>query len=371
MNKLKVNALVIEPLKKVFFKDINLSKKNNDEIEVKWAISSVCNSERRRYNLTKSKDDKEPFIGGHEAVGYITQETYPKKIYALLPHSNCLTRDDLEKCFSCENKTENLCQKMRHAGLDNNEPSGFCDRMYVSRSQLLDVSEIDFERSPFLEPLSCVVRSWNLSDIDIKKGDKSFGIVGGGPIGCLHTLYLNENNSENQITIIESNKSRRQILKQIFREFSNIKISDNSIFDNFDVTVMACSTSSGFTECLRLLKNKGKLILFSGFNDTTYKNENYLPEIIHRYEFRHFVQNKILIGSSGYTENDLMISKKLLQNFKNVSKIITGKVYGLNSKVIQRFDGVIENYDEPVLIKDIKGELQSNHIKIQYFNKVD
>ena len=66
-----------------------------------------------------------------------------------------------------------------------------------------------------------------------------------------------------------------------------------------------------------------------------------------------------------------MISKKLLQNFKNISKIITGKVYGLNSKVIQRFDGVIENYDEPVLIKDIKGELQSNHIKIQYFNKVD
>ena len=60
-----------------------------------------------------------------------------------------------------------------------------------------------------------------------------------------------------------------------------------------------------------------------------------------------------------------------MQNFKNVSKIITGKVYGLNSKVIQRFDGVTENYDEPVLIKDIKGELQSNHIKIQYFNKVD
>ena len=58
----------------------------------------------------------------------------------------------------------------------------------------------------FLEPLSCVIQSWNLSEIDIKKGDKSFGIVGGGPIGCLHTLYLNENNSENQITIIESNR---------------------------------------------------------------------------------------------------------------------------------------------------------------------
>ncbi len=371
MSKLKVNALVVEPLKKIFFKDINLSKKNDSEIELDWAISSVCNSERRRYNLTKSKEDNEPFIGGHEAVGLSSLETYPKKMYALLPHSNCLTRNDPEKCFSCENKTENLCQKMRHAGLDNNEPSGFSDKMYVSRSQLMDVSDINFERAPFLEPLSCVIRSWNISNINIKKGNKSFGIVGGGPIGCSHTLYLNENSSKNKITIIESNKGRREILKQIFREFKNIKISDNSITKKFDVTVMACSSSSGFTECLRLLNNKGKLILFSGFNDTTFKNENYLPEIIHRYEFTHFVQNKILIGSSGYTENDLIMSKKILQNFENISKIVTGKVYGLKSNVIERFDGVIEKYDDPILIKDIRGEFQSNHIKIQYFNKID
>ena len=33
---MKVNALVIEPLKNVFFKDINLSKKNNHEIEIEW-----------------------------------------------------------------------------------------------------------------------------------------------------------------------------------------------------------------------------------------------------------------------------------------------------------------------------------------------
>ena len=79
MNKLKVNALVIEPLKKVYFKDIFLSKKNKSDVKIDWAVSSVCNSERRRYNLTKSAADDKPFIGGHEAVGYISDESYPKK----------------------------------------------------------------------------------------------------------------------------------------------------------------------------------------------------------------------------------------------------------------------------------------------------
>ena len=369
MNKLKVNALVIEPLKKVFFKDILISKKNKSDIKVDWAVSSVCNSERRRYNLTKSAADDKPFIGGHEAVGYISDESYPKKKYALLPHSNCLTRNDIQKCISCENQIENLCTKMRHAGLDNNEPSGFSDMMFVSRSQLYDVSDIKLELSSFLEPLSCVIRSWNLSKADIVNNNFSIGILGGSPIGCLHALYLHQINNKNKIFIIESSDGKREILKDIFKEFPNINILDNSVRDQFDITVMACSSSSGFEECTRLLKPKGKLILFSGFNNTNYKSENYLPEIIHRYEFTHFAQDSLLIGSSGYVEKDLITSKQMLQNFDSLNKIITGRVYALNSKVIHRYDGTYEEYDEPVLVKDIKGDFNSSHIKIQYFNE--
>lgn len=258
---------------------------------------------------------------------------------------------------------------MRHAGLDNDEPSGFSDMMFVNRSQLFDVSDIKLEISSFLEPLSCVVRSWNLAKANIKNKNLSIGIIGGGPIGCLHALYLNQINNKSEVFIIESSESKREILKDIFKEISNVKILDNSISDKFDITVMASSSSSGFEECSRLLKPKGKLILFSGFNNTNYQNESYLPEIIHRNEFIHFAQNSLLIGSSGYTEKDLIISKKTLQNFDNLNKIITGKVYGLNSKVIHRYDGTLEEYNEPVLIKDIKGDFNSSHIKIQYFNQ--
>ena len=39
----------------------------------------------------------------------------------------------------------------------------------------------------------------------------------------------------------------------------------------------------------------------------------------------------------------------------------------LMEKKIIRYDGIIEEYDEPILTKDIRGEFPG-HIKIQYFN---
>mgnify|MGYP006090334411 CR=1 FL=1 len=365
---IKINGLLIKPKEDVLFKNLNISKRKDSDVLIEWGISSVCNSERRRFNLTKSATDIDSFIGGHEAVGSIAAENYPIKRFALLPHSNCLTREEIELCNNCENNTENLCHSMRHAGLDNNEPSGFSDKMFVSRSQLVDISEIKYDLAPFLEPLSCVIRSWRLAKCNISESDKEIGIIGGGPIGCLHAFYTNNLNPNTKITIIEECSSRRKVLIDVFKKFDNINISDNSIVHEFDITVMACSSSSGFTESIRLVKHNCKTILFSGFNDTEYLQENYLPEIIHRYEFMHYTNKALLIGSSGYTQEDVSLSKKHLMEFDNPRNIITGRVYGLDSKTIHRYDGTTEEYDEPALVKDVKGDLSKTHIKIQYHN---
>ena len=367
MNSQKIKALVIEPKNDIFFKDININKVEDSEVLIKWAISSVCNSERRRFNLTKSANDKDAFIGGHEAVGIIESEKYISKKYALLPHSNCLTRDAIDKCIYCVKGQENLCLNMRHAGLDKNTPSGFTDKMFVSRSQLFDVTDIKSNIAPFLEPFSCVLRSWKLANTGISKGGFSVAVIGGGPIGCLHAFYVNKENKDNIITIVESCPERRKVLNNVFEDFVNINISDNTISDNFDITVMASSDTSADDESFRLLRDNGKLILFSGFNDPSFNDGNYNPEIVHRQEFIHFFKSKKLVGSSGYNSEDLIDAKRILINFDNILNIITGKVYGLDSKTVHRYDGVVTTYDESVLIKDIKGDLK-DHIKIQYFN---
>ncbi len=364
---LKIKGLIIEPKKEVYFKELEINNNEDSNVIIKWAISSVCNSERRRYNLTKSKNDTKFFIGGHEAVGSIESENYIKRIYALLPHSNCLTRGLKKRCKNCESGKENLCVNMKHSGLDSDTPSGFTDKMFVNRSQLFDVTDLKLEIAPFLEPFSCVLRSWKLAKTDIKKGGKNVGIIGGGPIGCLHALYVNQENESNNIIIVESSEIRRKVLRSIFKKFSNIFIQGDEIKNKFDITVMASSDTSAYTRSFELLKNSGILILFSGFNDTDFNDGNYLPEVVHRQEFIHYSDTKILVGSSGYTSQDLIDAKVYLTNFNNCLNIITGTVYGLDSKTVIKFDGVKKTYNEPVLVKDIKGELD-DHIKIQYFN---
>lgn len=366
-NNVRIKALFIEPKKDIYFKNLNIKNNNDDDVLIKWTTSSVCNSERRRFNLTKSAGDKNLFIGGHEAVGIIESENYIKKKYALLPHSNCLTRGEKDKCDDCGQGKENLCSKMRHAGLDKDTPSGFTDKMFVSRSQLFDVTDLKTEIAPFLEPFSCVLRSWKLANTNIKKGDLSVAVIGGGPIGCLHAFYVDKQNKKNKVTIVESCNDRRKVLKKVFSDYHNINIEDNSINEHHDITVMASSDTSAYKESFRLLKDDGYLILFSGFNDPSFNDESYNPEIVHRQEFIHYFKTKKLVGSSGYNSEDLIEAKRILIDFNSILNIITGKVYGLDSKTVYRYDGVVKTYDEPVLIKDIRGEL-NDHIKVQYFN---
>ncbi len=367
MNSIKTKALIIAPKREVYFKEIKIEQKDLSEVEMNWEISSVCNSERRRFRLTKSHNDAREFVGGHEAVGSVEEKSYLKKTYALLPHSNCLTRMDKKKCGACASGNENLCTKMKHAGLDNGTPSGFAEKMWVPRNQLFDVSECDQELAPFLEPLACVVRAWKKTKDRVHRMGISVGIVGGGPIGCLHAMYANRLNKDNKIYILESCKKRRLTLLEIFKNFSNIKVVNNTAKIECDMSIMAASNTGAYSATVGITKADGIVILFSGFDELNFQDSTFLPEIIHRNEFMHYANNHSFIGSSGYTANDIILSKKMLIDFDELKKLVTGKVYGLDSKIIKKTNGTSETFDEPVIFRDLKGHL-SHHIKIQYYN---
>ena len=63
MNKLNIKALLISPKKDISFINDVINQSSINDLEIKWISSSVCNSERRRFNLTKSAKNKLPFIG--------------------------------------------------------------------------------------------------------------------------------------------------------------------------------------------------------------------------------------------------------------------------------------------------------------------
>ena len=62
MKNIITEALIINPKQDVFFSNIQVVQKEISEMKTNWIISSVCNSERRRFNLTKSHHDSNSFV---------------------------------------------------------------------------------------------------------------------------------------------------------------------------------------------------------------------------------------------------------------------------------------------------------------------
>ena len=55
MNKLNIKALLISPKKDISFINDVINQSSKNDLEIKWISSSVCNSERRRFNLTNCR----------------------------------------------------------------------------------------------------------------------------------------------------------------------------------------------------------------------------------------------------------------------------------------------------------------------------
>ena len=153
------------------------------------------------------------------------------------------------------------------------------------------------------------------------------------------------------------------MFKRVFKQ-DNFVINEPR--DDLDIAIMANSTSDGFEQAKSCVGKNGVVLLFSGFNNVSYKCNDFFPEFIHREEFSFFDNGLFYCGSSGYVKEDLNESVKTLRENSIFKRMITGTVNGLDSKKIICHYTEDELLDEPVLLKDLKGDL-SHHIKIQYF----
>ena len=269
MKNVLIEGLYLNPkVKEIKFKSLSTSVDKN-KVKVKWVASAVCNSERRRLLGLKNHKNLEEFGAGHEGVGVVNDNK--KNLVILLPHNNCITRKYINKskkfilCNNCETGKINICSKMKHAGLENNEPFSFSSFSYVNQSQLKKISNLQIEKAIFTEPLSCVLRAWKLvsnNSFIVKK--KNVLVIGGGPIGSLHALYISKI-LKNNVYIYEKNRIRRKVLKKIFHDNQKVQILEilNNVF--YDISIMATSEKSGYEYCKKNTFEKKEM---NELNDT-------------------------------------------------------------------------------------------------------
>ena len=205
-----------------------------------------------------------PRVLGHE-ISALNEDT--GELCTVWPGRSC------GQCIYCKSGRENLCEEMKIMGFHID--GGFSDYILVPEESIIYV---DANILPYLlcfaEPLGCVLNV--LDKVKIKVKDRII-IYGGGILGLLTALICIEKGAK--LLIIEKNEDKIAHINQFINYFS-IECKKDTIENEFDIAINACSEISAFSRCITKLKKGGELCYFSSLRKNE-KIETNLANLIH------------------------------------------------------------------------------------------
>ncbi|HZW84622.1 MAG TPA: alcohol dehydrogenase catalytic domain-containing protein [Nitrososphaerales archaeon] len=125
---------------------------------------------------------------GHEAVGEVAESGARgfKKGERVFPHHHV----PCGECRLCRSGAPTMCERYRTSNLS---PGGFSEKFQVPRwnvekGGVLRLPEsVSSERAALIEPLACCIRA--IDRLGVVEGDSAL-VVGAGPVGLMHAIYL-------------------------------------------------------------------------------------------------------------------------------------------------------------------------------------
>ena len=319
---------------------------------VRVTHASICQSDRRVLLGTKKSDlEKEPYVLGHEAGGYVVDPgPWSDKLTAgekvvVLPHLTC------GSCEPCRSHKQNLCKNMRHLGFDLH--GSMVELMSFPYQCILPVGgEFPDDALTLVEPLACILRAlFHVKDAlaelsegaeRFEKDENPFTIYGAGPIGCLAARAVMRFWPSVPVKMVEPRDERRRLVRQ--SGIAETVVNRLQDAEKNHIGFVASSMFRASLDAMEAARNGGTVVLFSGINKTDVENDDgkgplsaEAVEEIHRYEH---LEKQIeesgrvytLVGSSGYNFDDAARSVRELRNhYAHYRKVQNVVVPGLNA----------------------------------------
>ena len=299
------------------------------EVLVKVDSVGICASDIKKY--TGFNKCKYPIILGHEFSGSIIKVGSHVKGFQVGDTVSANPDMPCFQCKYCRRSQYNLCTNLSVIGYGTEEidPVNGAFAQYVKAPiwNLIKFSEISFDDATYIEPLACVIRSFDQSKIQV---GENVIILGDGRIGLLHTQLAGISGAK-EIIITGLTDSRLKLASELGATTTiNVKTQDpleyikNNFEDGLDIVFDTTGIVSAAEQGPMMLAPHGRFIAFAGFKKGEFMKVN--PRDLHYKEI-------VLTGSFGYGSIDdyykaaeLISTKRVIVDKITTSLLLLGQL---------------------------------------------
>lgn len=321
-----MRAAVFEDVGKLTVKKINKPVVKPNEVLVRLKTCAICTWEQRVFQGINKVDF--PFIGGHEEAGMIVEigADIDKKLWNVGDRVVVGLLTSCGECPNCRIGEEGSCENFNYenhvGGLSISGMGGFSEYLSVPVSKLFKIEkDLSYEIACLTEPLSCVVHSIDIANIQL---GENVVVVGAGIMGMFHALLAREKGA--RVIVIEPNNNRIQKLHELgYEEIVDPKTSDSveavkelTQGRGANVVLNTVGTSTLAEESINMAALYGRVILYSSYHPD--HPIRISPNTLHRRMTK-------LMGSANSNTKDFETALTLLNNgIINPEPFIAGKV---------------------------------------------
>ena len=253
-----MKALVFTDVEEIVYQDYDDPKIKKNESIIKVTASGICGSDMHAYH---GKDERRvpPLILGHEISGVIYEGSNKGNKVIVNPLISC------GKCDYCNRNSEHLCPERSLIGM--NRPfvreGGLAEFVSVPKKNLNNLpKELDINKAALTEPTAVSLHAVELGEKNLQLPlDKAkVLIIGGGAIGILCALILQNIKKNLHTTLVEINEKRLNVCKKSLQSQVLNTESDKIKNNSFDLVIDAVGNEKTRQFAIKSTKPGGAIV---------------------------------------------------------------------------------------------------------------
>lgn len=264
-----MKALQLQQVGRVALIDPPIPTPAPDELLVRTGAAVICTSDLNDIRENPFGIDL-PVIIGHEAAGQVAavgaavRGFQPGDRVTAHPVHPCFT------CAACRRGLRHLCENMGHFGI--NRPGAFADYFTVRQDRARRIpAGLDYAVAALAEPVAVCIEA--LEQARLAPGDRLL-VLGDGPFGIL-TARLAARRSLDRVALAGHHPFRLNFAPEAVRIDTHLAADPVTALleptggAGYDAVILATGSARAAADALRLLRAKGRLVVFSAIPGAT------------------------------------------------------------------------------------------------------